>query len=104
MFNTASKQHHEVWASQFPFLHGLKDVVPSSKACLYGHIKWSLAQSQQQPPMGLSQSFLSKKCGQARPWTGFHFTMKKWPVPGSSSASLAKRPHFERGTETQAVC
>ena len=31
---------------------------------------------------------------------GFHFTVQKRPVPGSSGASLAKRPHLESGTET----
>ena len=47
----------EVWASQFPFLHNLKDVIPPSEACLYGHINWSLAQTQQQSSIGLSQAF-----------------------------------------------
>ena len=63
------------------------------------HIDWSLAQVQQQSSMGLSQSFPSKKGGKARPRTRFHFTMKKRPVPGSSGASLAKRPHLESGNE-----
>ena len=48
-FNSGSRQHYEVWASQFPFVHGLKDVVPPSEAHLYGHINWSLAQTWQQP-------------------------------------------------------
>ena len=52
-------------------------MVPSSEACLYGHINWSLAQAQQQSLIGLSQSFLSKRDGKARPWTGFHFTVQK---------------------------
>ena len=30
---------------------------------------------------------------------GSHFTVQKRPVPGSSGASLAKRPHLESGTE-----
>ena len=34
VFNSTSRQHHEVWASQFSFLHSLKDVVPSSEAYL----------------------------------------------------------------------
>ena len=38
LFNSVSRQHQEVWASQFPFLHSLKEVVPPSEACLYGHI------------------------------------------------------------------
>ena len=57
VFNSVSRQHHEVWASQFPFLHSLRDVIPPSEACQYGHINWSLAQAQQQSSIGLSQSF-----------------------------------------------
>ena len=35
LFNSASRQCCEVWASQFPFLHGLKDVVPLVRlACM----------------------------------------------------------------------
>ena len=41
-FNSASRQYHEVWVSQFPFLYGLKDVVPPGEACLYGCLNWSL--------------------------------------------------------------
>ena len=37
--------------------------------------------------------------GKARPWTGFQFTVQKRPVPGSSGASLAKRPNLESGNE-----
>ena len=53
--------------------------------------------------MDLSQSFPSKRCGKARPWTGFQFTVQKRPlsgsVPGTSGASLPKRPHLESGNE-----
>ena len=49
--------------------------------------------------MGLSQFFPSKRGGKARPQTGFHFLVQKRSVPGSSSASLAKRPHLESGNE-----
>ena len=34
VFNSVSRQHYEVWASQFPFLHSLRDVIPASEACL----------------------------------------------------------------------
>ena len=44
MFDSVSRQHWEVLASQFPFLHSLKEVIPPSEACLYGHINWSQAQ------------------------------------------------------------
>ena len=56
LFNSVSRQCQEVWASQFPFLHSLKEVVPPSEACLYGHINWSLAQGHS---VGLSPSFAS---------------------------------------------
>ena len=84
VFYSASRQHHEVWASKIPFLNSLKDVVPPSEACLYDHINWSLAQAKQLSSIGLSQSFLSKKSGKARPQTGFHFTVQKRPAPGYS--------------------
>ena len=100
LFNSVSRQHCEVWASQFPFLHSLKEVIPHSKACLYGHINWSVAQAHS---VGLSQSFPPKRGGKARPWTGFQFTVWKRPmsgsVPGISGASLPKRPHLESGNE-----
>ena len=103
MFNSVFRQCCEVWASQFPFLHSLRDVIPPSGACLYGHINWSLVQAHQQSSMGLSQSFPSKMGGKARPQTGFHFTVQMRPVPGpvlgSSGQSLTKRPHLESGNE-----
>ena len=34
VFNSVSRQHCEAWASQFPFLHSLRDVIPPSEACL----------------------------------------------------------------------
>ena len=72
LFNSVSRQCHEVWASQFPFLHSLKEVVSPSEACLYGHINWPLAQAHS---VGLSQSLPSKRGGKARPQTGFQFTV-----------------------------
>ena len=32
VFNSASRQHYQVWASQFPFLNGLKEANPPSEA------------------------------------------------------------------------
>ena len=78
-------------------LHSLNDLVALSEACLYSHIHWSLAQAQQQFTMGLSQYFPSVRGGKFRPMTGLHFNVQKRPVPESSGASLAKRPHLERG-------
>ena len=100
LFNSVFRQHHEVWASQFPFLHSLKEVIPPSEACLYGCINWSLTQAYS---VGLSQSFPPKRGGKARPQTGFQFTVQTTPmsgsVPGTSGASLPKWPHLESGNE-----
>ena len=100
LLNSVSRQHCEVWASQFPFLNSLKEVIPPSEAYLYGCINWSLAQAHS---MGLSQSFPPKRGGKARPWTGFQFTVQKRPmsgsVPGTSGASFPKWPHLENGNE-----
>ena len=49
IFDLASRQCCDVWPSQFFFLHSFKETIPPSEACLYGHIKWSLAQCF--PPM-----------------------------------------------------
>ena len=100
LFNSVSSQHREVWASQFPFLQSLKEVIPPSEACLYGHINWSLVQAHS---VGLSQSFPPKRGGEARPQTGFQFTVHKRPMSGSvwgtNGASLPKWPHLESGNE-----
>ena len=39
---------------------------PPSKACLYGHINWSLAQAEQQSSLGLSQSATSLRGGRPK--------------------------------------
>ena len=100
LFKTVSRQHCEVWASQFPFLHSLKEVIPPSEVCLYGHINWSVAQANS---VGLSRSFLPKRGGKGRPQTGFQFTVQKRPmsgsVPATSGASLPKWPHLKIGNE-----
>ena len=57
-FNSASKQHHEVWASQFPILDNIKDSLPPIEAYLYGCIKWSLSQAHRASSLRLSQCCL----------------------------------------------
>ena len=42
--------------------------VPPSEACLYDQIKWNLAQVQQQPSFGLSQSLASAFDGKKQNW------------------------------------
>ena len=79
-FKPASREHCEVWASQFPFLYKLKDTVPCSEPCLYGYIDWSLAQAYQESSLGLFQS-------STKGW----FNVEKLSVQGSGGASLAKK-------------
>ena len=90
LFNYASRWCCEDWASQFPFLHNSKDLVPPSEACLYGHISWLLAQAHNQSSLGLSQSSSSVKGDRAKPKAGFQFNVLKWSVPESGGASLEK--------------
>ena len=75
-------------------------MIPPSEACLYGCINLSLEQAHS---LGLSQSFPPRRGGKVRPQTAIHFTVQKRPVsgsvPGTSGASLPKRPHLESGNE-----
>ena len=89
--NSASRQHCEVWASQLPFLHNFKDSVPSSEACHYGHINWSLVQAQQQSSLGLPQSAISVRW-QDQTKAGFPVTVQMLPVVESRRGSMAKKP------------
>ena len=98
LFNSTSRQHYEVWASQYPFT--ILRTVPPSETCLYGHINWSLSQAQYHSSLGLSQSSSSGKGGRTRPWTGFQFNVQKWPVPESSGGSMVKKPHSNTRTES----
>ena len=69
LFNSASRQLHEVWVSQYPFLYIFKDPVPPSDACLYGHIDWSLEQDHHLPLLCLSLQLL--RGWKTRPRVGF---------------------------------
>ena len=99
LFNSVFRQHHEVWASQFLFFTVLRRrfllVRLACMAILIGlwHrlILW------------VCLFFPPERGGKARPWTGFQFTVLNRPmsgsVPGTSGASLPKRPHLESGNE-----
>ena len=97
LFNSVSRQHHEVWTSQFPFLHSLKEVIPPvPMTILFGlwHrlILWVI-------------SVLSSKKGwqgQITDWVPIHSTER--PVSGSGlglvkRASLPKQPPLGSGNE-----
>ena len=55
-FNSAFRQHCEVWPSQFPLHHSIKDSIPCNEALLYHSISWSLTQAHQQSSLWFSQS------------------------------------------------
>ena len=90
VFNSASRKHHGIWASQFSFLYGPKDTVPPVRLdCM---AVWT----------GLGHRLINSP-----PQTGFHFSVQMRPVPVSSGAFLAKGPHLESKIETsrwQEVC
>ena len=87
VFNTVSRQHCEVWASEFPFLHSLREVIllvrPVCMAILTG--LWCRF-SNSLPQVCLSPFPLR---GVARPGHGleFHFMVQKRSVPGSMPGS-----------------
>ena len=74
IFNSASRQHHEVQASQF-LLHSIKDLVPLSEACLYVYINWSQAQAHHQTSLGNKQSSTCMRGARANPRAGFCFNV-----------------------------
>ena len=77
VYNSASRQCHEVWASQFSFLHSLKDMFPPSETCLYGCINWSLPQAQQQGSMACLSLFPTVRGGRSKSRAGFCFKCVK---------------------------
>ena len=95
LFNSASRQHYEVWASEFTFLHSIKDSIPPSEACLYGCINWSLVQVHHHSSLGLSQSLTSLQGARARPRAGFRFNVQKQPVMEFDHASLPEKSHLD---------
>ena len=66
-FNSASRWHNEVLASQFPFVYSIEDSITPSQASLYRCINWSLTQAHHQSSLGLSKSSPSMKGARAMP-------------------------------------
>ena len=88
LFNYALRQHHGVWDSKYQFLHNFQASASSSKACLYGHTNWKLAQAQQQSFLGMSQAATSLWGGKTRLRVGFQFSVQQWPVAKSTLGIL----------------
>ena len=99
-FKSASRQHSEVRALQYPLLYNFKDSVPPSEVCLYGHINWPQVLTQQQSSYGLSESSTFMRGGRTRPGAGFQFNVQKQHVAQSSGGSVAKKPHSDTRTES----
>ena len=95
LFNSTSRQGCEVWASQFPFLHNIKDSINPSEACLYGCINWSLSQTHHQSSHGLSQSSTSIRGIRAKSRAGFCFDVQKCSVLKPGGASWPNKPHLD---------
>ena len=77
VFNPVTRQHCEVWASQFPFLHSLGMwflLVRLAFMAIFTGLWHRLSNSLS---MGLSQTFPLSRSGKARPWTRFHSTVQK---------------------------
>ena len=77
LFSSASRQCREVWASQFAFLHNIKDSVLPSVACLYDCINWFLAKAHHQSSFGLSKYSTSVGGAKAKSIVGFWFSVQK---------------------------
>ena len=78
VFNSTSRQHCELWASQFPFLYSLKDNVLHSKAWHYICKNWSLAQ--QQSPFHMLQFSTSMRGGKPNLMPSFGLMCKNSSV------------------------
>ena len=78
---------------RFMTMDNFKDTFPRREAFLYGNITLSLAQAQQQPSLGLPMSLTSMISGNTRPKASVHFNVQNWPMPGSCSGVLSKKPH-----------
>ena len=87
LFYFASRQHCEVWVLQFPFFSSIKDNDPLRKACFYVCISCNVAQVEQCPSSGLSQSLTSVQGSKA--------SVQKWPALDSGGTSLVKKCHFD---------
>ena len=100
LFISASSQHYDFWAFQYPFLHNIKDSIPPSEACLYGQINWLLAQADQQSTLGLSKCSALMRVVSTKPKSSFQFNVQKQPMPDSRGASLAKKPHLDTNPDS----
>ena len=54
-----------------------------------------MAQAQQQPSLGVSESSTSVRSGKATPKASSRFNVQKWLVSNSNGRPLAKKPYLE---------
>ena len=102
LFNYASRQHHEVWDSQFPFFTTLRKLF-----ILVLLVRLVFMVTSPGPDtasatisLGSSQSSTFIRSGRAKPKARLRFNVKKWPVLESDSASFAKQPCLNTWTES----
>ena len=100
LFNTASRQYQDIWASQCSFLYNVHDTVPHIEACLYGHFNWPLVQAIHQPSLGLSQSSDFMRCARVKPKDRFMFNVQVCPLLVSGGTILALKPYLNTRTES----
>ena len=87
LFNSASRQCCEVWASQFPFLHRMFAFMDASTGLWHRPTTTN--------PLGLFQFLTSMRSARGKARAVLWFNVQKWPVPESGGASLAKRHHLD---------
>ena len=100
LFNSASRQYHDVWASQFLFLHIIHGTVPPTVTCLYGHISWSPVQAHYKSLLGLSQYLPFMRCAMAKPKARFMLNIQKWPISVYGGGFLALKTHLDTRNES----
>ena len=95
LFNSASGQHYGVWASQFPFLHNIKDSILPIEACLYGASTGYWHRPTTTPPLDCPSPWLLWGIPGLSQGMGSWFNGQKQSVLQPDDASLPKKPHLD---------
>ena len=90
-FNSASRQYHEAWTLQSPFLYSFMDTLPPSGLVFMLILAGICCMLNTNLP-GMSQVSVSMRVGKARFKTGLWFNVQKWSLPVSDIAPLTNRP------------
>ena len=98
VFESASRKCLKIWTSQFHFLKRLKDVVPPSEVCLYGHIDQSWHRLNNSLRCAFLSLFPLRQIAKSDKGLG-SISMCKRDLYQSLVVPLAKRPHLESRIE-----